>query len=155
MMSVEWPSYFQASIWLFENVPGSLDTLGAKTSLHIVYKTMFLLKIQKNIYIMPIRASTVINQIVNKVRNALKQPHPMNPIFCIWRKSVTSNPGKTRQGMTRHGKARPGEPRRGKTRRRPDKKVSPGFEKLSPVNTNYDRIVHEMDAKVELGFPKS
>ena len=31
--------------------------------------------------------------------------------------------------MTRHGKARPGEARRGKTRRRPDKKVSPGFEK--------------------------
>ena len=31
--------------------------------------------------------------------------------------------------MTRHGKATPGEARRGKTRRRPDKKVSPGFEK--------------------------
>ena len=30
--------------------------------------------------------------------------------------------------MTRHGKARPGEARRGQTRRRPDKKVSPGFE---------------------------
>ena len=53
----------------------------------------------------------------------------MNPIFYIWRKSVTFKPGKTRQGMTRHGKARPGEARRGKTRRRPDKKVSPGFEK--------------------------
>ena len=33
-----------ASIWLFENVPGSVDTLGAKPSVNNVYKTMFLLK---------------------------------------------------------------------------------------------------------------
>ena len=49
----------------------------------------------------------------------------MNPIFYIWRKSVTFKP---RQDKTRHDKARPGEARQGKTRRRPDKKVSPGFE---------------------------
>ena len=33
------------------------------------------------------------------------------------------------QGMARQGQVRPDEARRGKTRRRPDKKVSPGFEK--------------------------
>ena len=50
---------FQASIWWFENVPGSLDTLGTKASVNIVYKTMFLLKISENIYIF---ANMVINR---------------------------------------------------------------------------------------------
>ena len=120
---------FQGSIWWFENVPGSLDALGAKPSVNIVYKTMCLLKISANIYIVPIWLSTVINQIANKVKNALKQSCHMNPIlFNIWQKTSHSNPGKTRQGMARHGKARPDEVSRGKTRRRPDNKVSPSFE---------------------------
>ena len=50
---------FQASIWWSENVPGSLDTLGTKASVNIVYKTMFLLKISENIYIF---ANMVINR---------------------------------------------------------------------------------------------
>ena len=104
---------FQASIWLFENVPGSLDTLGTKPSVNIVYRTMFLFQISENICILPIWASTVINQIVNKVINALKQPHHINPIFYIWRKSVTFKP---RQDKTRHDKAWQGKARRGQTR---------------------------------------
>ena len=45
--------------------------------------------------------------------------------------------------MTRHDKARPGEARRGQTRRRPDKKVSPGFEKYCTPETlqKYERNV--------------
>ena len=40
-------------------VSGSLDTLGTKPSVNIVYKTMFLLKISENIYIF---AYMVINR---------------------------------------------------------------------------------------------
>ena len=94
---------------------------------------MFLFKISENIYILPIWASTVINQIVNEVINALKQHHHINPIFLYLTKKrhiqTQARQDKAWQGMARHGKARPGEARRGKTRRRPDKKVSPGFEK--------------------------
>ena len=64
----------------------------------------------------------------------------MKPIFCIWRKSVTFKP---RQDKTRHDKAWPGKARRGQTRRRPDKKVSPGFEKyckwISFLNETLDK----------------
>ena len=124
---------FQASIWLFENVPGSLDTLGTEPSVNNVYKTMFLFKISENIYILPIWASTVINQIVNKVLNALKQPHHMNPIFYIWRKSVTFKP---RQDKTRHDKAWQGKARRGQTRQdeaAPRQEGVPWFWKITPV----------------------
>ena len=55
----------------------------------------------------------------------------MNPIFHIWRKSVTFKP---RQHKARHDKAWQGKARRGKTGRRPDKKVSPGFEKYCISN---------------------
>ena len=113
MMSVELPSYIQASIWLLENVPGSLDTLGAKPSLRIVYKTMFLLKIQKNIYFLPIRASAVINQIVNKVRNALKTTPPYESHFLYLMKKrhiqTQARRDKAWQGMARQGQASPDE----------------------------------------------
>ena len=38
---------FQAWIWLFENVPGSLDTLGTKPTVTIVYITMFMFNISE------------------------------------------------------------------------------------------------------------
>ena len=106
---------FLASIWLFENIPWSLDTLGTKPTLNIVYRTMFLYKISENIYILPIWASTVINQIVNKLINALKQPHHMNPIFIVDEKASHSKQprqdkawqGKARRGQTRQDEAAP------------------------------------------------
>ena len=74
---------------------------------------MFLHKISEYIYILPIWLLTVSNQIVNNVKNALKQPHHMNLIFYIGRKSVTFKP---RQDKTRHDKAWQGKARRGQTR---------------------------------------
>ena len=106
---------FQASIWQFKNVPGPLDTLDTKTSVNIGYKTALLLKISENIYILPTWVSIVCNQLVNKVKNALKQPHHMNPIFYIWRKSVIFKP---RPDKTRHDKAWQCKARRGQ--KRPD-----------------------------------
>ena len=57
--------------------------------------------------------STVINQIVNKVKNALKQPHLMNPIFLYLTKKrhiqTQARQDKAWQGMARQGQARPDE----------------------------------------------
>ena len=115
---------FQASIWLFENVPRSFDTLGTKSSVNIVYKTMFSFKVSENIYILPIWESTVNNRILNKVKkNELKQPHHMDIIFLYLAKKrhiqTQARQDKAWQGMARRGQARPDEA----------KKVSPGFEK--------------------------
>ena len=74
---------------------------------------MFLHKISEYIYILPIWLLTVSSQIVNNMKNALKQPHHMNLIFYIGRKSVTFKP---RQDKTRHDKAWQGKARRGQTR---------------------------------------
>ena len=91
---------------------------------------MFRSKYQKISIFLPIWLSPVINQIVNKVKNALKQPHLMNPIFYIWRKSVTFKP---RQDKTRHDKAWQGKARRGQTRQdeaAPRQKGVPWFWKI-------------------------
>ena len=101
---------------------GSLDTLGTKTSVNIVNKTMFLLKISQNIYILPTWVSTVSNQLVDKAKKCIKTTPPYEFQFFIFHEKAShSNPGKTIQGMTRHGLARPDEARRGgaQTRRCP------------------------------------
>ena len=78
------------------------------------------------------------------------------PFFIFDEKASHSNPGKTRQGMTRHSKATPGEARRGKTRRRPDLKVSPGFEKYCRYamfyNPSLPRMFFSLDLLSEYGI---
>ena len=110
---------FQASIWLFENVPGSMDTLGAKPSVNIVYKTMFLIKISENIYILPVLASTVTNQISQKTT----LPYESHFLYLTKKRHIQTQArqDKSWQGMARPGEAWPDEARRGgaQTRRCP------------------------------------
>ena len=66
--SAEWPSYFPGINLVIWKCPRIIGYASYQTISKYVYKTMFLHKISKNIYILPIWASTVINQIVNKVK---------------------------------------------------------------------------------------
>ena len=86
---------------------------------------MFLFKISANIYILPIWASNVINQIVNKVINASHDITIWIPFLLYLTKKrhiqTQARQDKAWQGMTRPGEARPDEARRGgaQTRRCP------------------------------------
>ena len=86
---------------------------------------MFLHKISENIYILPIWSLTVINQIVNNVKNRIKTTPPYESHFSYLTKKrhiqTQARQDKAWQGMARQGQARPDEARRGgaQTRRCP------------------------------------